>query len=211
MCKGAGRNDTAITNPVVSVSRTTAATQLTFYLKARTHQHTHKQTHTHRHTDTSHISSTFPLKRRQRCSLPFHFMLSPIRVHVAGLVHIACLSFCPLFSPFHQQSDKKTEGRHCRQLHQQIYVCMYKTKMCNASKLNRMCRLYFERSTGQLAVGLSVMVYWSFTTFSTELVCSSQELCGILRGRDVLDVNGTIQVFIHTWTRAWSWWEMGCV
>lgn len=38
--RGAGRNVTAITNPVVFVSGTTAATQLTFHLKAHTHAHT---------------------------------------------------------------------------------------------------------------------------------------------------------------------------
>lgn len=88
VCRGAGRNVTAITNPVVSVSGTTAATQLTFRLKAHTHAHTsvHTQAHTraHTHTQTHHISRTFHLKRRQHCSLPFDFMLSPERVHVVG-------------------------------------------------------------------------------------------------------------------------------
>lgn len=45
MCRREGRNVTVITNPVVSVSGTTAATQLTFRLKAHTHTHTSRQMH----------------------------------------------------------------------------------------------------------------------------------------------------------------------
>lgn len=55
MCRGVGRNVTAITNPVVFVCGTTAATQLTFHLKAHTHSHT--IIFTHKHTSRAHIKN----------------------------------------------------------------------------------------------------------------------------------------------------------
>lgn len=77
VCRGAGRNVTAITDPVVSVFGTTAATQLTFHLKAHTHAHTYTQTHTQMH----HTSRRFHLRSVQST---IYFMLSLDRVHVVG-------------------------------------------------------------------------------------------------------------------------------
>lgn len=75
--QGAGRNVTAITNPVVSVSGTTAATQLTFRMKAHTHTTT---TPPHRRTAQQHISGTSHLKRKSQSALPLDFILFPERV-----------------------------------------------------------------------------------------------------------------------------------
>lgn len=73
VCRGAGRNVTVITNLVVFVCGTTAASQLTFHLKAHTHSHLH----THTHTNQEHLANPEPCNLLKNVSF-----ISNHKIHV---------------------------------------------------------------------------------------------------------------------------------
>lgn len=140
--RGAGRNVTAITNPVVCVSGTTAATQLTFCLKAHTHAHASR----HTHIDTAHIKN-ISFEEEAALQSPIRLYVISKRVHVAGLwTNRNCLSFLfPVLLP-HLPSAFWRETRGETLLDNFISRFFF-LHVQNKGARNRMHQLYIDRPT----------------------------------------------------------------